>query len=101
MKIDDQTKQSTQEVLFDFIARSVAEFIEEQKISAKLPLGFTFSFPVDQKSLISGNLIRWTKDFSATGAEGEDIVKLLRDAFVRRGVGQPYAKLFTIPFHSM
>ena len=104
MLIDDKTKQSTQEILFDFIAKSVAEFIEEQKISSKLPLGFTFSFPVDQKSLISGNLIRWTKDFSATGAVGEDVVKLLRDAFVRRGVCLFDTSLGSIPcadFHSM
>lgn len=86
MVIDDHTKQSTQEILFDFIAKSVAEFMEEHKISTKLPLGFTFSFPVRQTSLISGTLIRWTKDFSATGAEGEDVVRLLRDAFARRGV---------------
>lgn len=86
MVIDDKTKQSTQEVLFDFIAKSVADFMEEQKITSKLPLGFTFSFPVQQHSLISGSLIRWTKDFSATGAEGKDVVQLLRDAFVRRGV---------------
>ena len=86
MVIDDHTKQSTQEILFDFIAKSVAEFVEEHKITSKLPLGFTFSFPVHQTSLISGTLIRWTKDFSATGAVGEDVVKLLRDAFVRRGV---------------
>ncbi len=86
MVIDDKTKQSRQEDLFDFIATSVSNFIKEQKISAKLPLGFTFSFPVQQSSLISGKLIRWTKDFSASGAEGEDVVRLLGEAFARRGV---------------
>ena len=86
MVIDDKTKQSTQEILFDFIAKSVADFMKEQNITTKLPLGFTFSFPVDQKSLISGTLIRWTKDFSATGAVGKDVVQLLRQAFIRQGV---------------
>ena len=84
--IDDETKQSTQEKLFDFIAKCVAEFIKEQNITKKLPLGFTFSFPVHQTSLISGTLIRWTKDFTATGAEGNDVVLMLRDAFQRRQV---------------
>ena len=84
--IDDKTKQSSQEVLFDFIADSVSKFIKDRKITKKLPLGFTFSFPVKQESLISGRLIRWTKDFKATGAEGEDVVQLLKDAFDRRGV---------------
>ena len=86
MVIDDKTKQSKQEILFDFIANSVSDFVKEQNIIAKLPLGFTFSFPVHQTSLISGTLIRWTKDFSASGAEGEDVVRLLKEAFERKGV---------------
>lgn len=86
LMIDDETKQSTQEKLFDFIAQCVANFIKEQKITAKLPLGFTFSFPVKQHSLTSGDLIRWTKDFTASGAVGKNVVQLLKEAFVRRGV---------------
>lgn len=90
--IDDDTKQSTQEKLFDFIAQCVADFIKEQNITAKLPLGFTFSFPVKQHSLTSGDLIRWTKDFTASGAVGKNVVHLLKEAFDRRGVCvlQPY-----------
>lgn len=84
--IDEKTKQSSQEVLFDFIADCVAKFIKDRKIAKKLPLGFTFSFPVKQESLISGKLIRWTKDFKATGAEGQDVVQLLKAAFDKRGV---------------
>ena len=49
----------------------------EHNITQKLPLGFTFSFPVKQSSLISGDLIRWTKDFTASGAEGRDVVEML------------------------
>ena len=86
LMIDDETKQSTQEKLFDFIAQCVADFNKEQKITTKLPLGFTFSFPVKQHSLTSGDLIRWTKDFTATGAVGKNVVQLLKEAFVRRGV---------------
>ena len=44
----------TQEVLFDHIASEVATFIKEQNIKETLPLGFTFSFPVEQSSLIAG-----------------------------------------------
>ncbi len=84
--IDDATKQSTGVVLFDFIAKCVAEFVKKQNITTKLPLGFTFSFPVKQLSLTSGTLIRWTKDFTATGVVGENVVQLLKEAFVRRGV---------------
>jgi hexokinase len=75
----------TQEVLFDHIASEVATFIKEQNIKETLPLGFTFSFPVEQSSLIAGKLLRWTKDFDAKGAVGEDVVQLLQQAFARRG----------------
>ena len=82
--IDDDTKTSTQERLFDFIADCLKDFITKQKLTTKLPLGFTFSFPVKQTSLISGTLIRWTKDFDADGTVGEDVVLLLRDAVKRQ-----------------
>ena len=82
--VDDDTKTSTQERLFDFIADCLKNFITEQKLTTKLPLGFTFSFPVKQTSLISGTLIRWTKDFDADGTVGEDVVLLLRDAVKRQ-----------------
>lgn len=46
------------ESLFDFLAEAVAELTKSGK------LGFTFSFPLDQKSLTSGVLLRWTKSTS-------------------------------------
>ena len=76
----------TQEILFDFVADQVASFIKDRKITKKLPMGFTFSFPVHNTSLTSGTLVRWTKCFDADGAVGEDPVRLLRDAFDRKGV---------------
>ena len=76
----------TQEVLFDFVAEQVASFIKDRKITKKLPMGFTFSFPVLNTSLTSGTLVRWTKCFDADGAVGEDPVRLLREAFDRKGV---------------
>ena len=90
VEIDTATKQSDQITLFDFIAKSVAEFCKDRNISQKLPLGFTFSFPVRQTSLTSGELIRWTKDFTAKDCVGHDVVKMLRDAFVRRGVSRVF-----------
>ncbi|KAF7646662.1 hypothetical protein LDENG_00184170 [Lucifuga dentata] len=52
--------------------------------SARLPLGFTFSFPCHQTSLDAGILVTWTKGFKATDCEGEDVVELLRDAIKRK-----------------
>ena len=52
----------------------------------KLPLGFTFSFPLQQLGLTKGVLSRWTKGFNCEGVEGEDVVRLLKEAIARRGV---------------
>ena len=50
---------TTQEVLFDKIAESLVSFVAKQGIKGTLPLGFTFSFPVQQLSINKGNLIRY------------------------------------------
>lgn len=84
MAISKEKKEGTQEELFDFIVESIAAFLKKYKIDRKLPLGFTFSFPVVQTSLTAGTLKKWTKDFKATGAEGRDVVELLHDAIARR-----------------
>lgn len=85
-EINKAIMQSTQEELFDFVADCVADFIKTRDIKEKLPLGFTFSFPVKNSSLNSGILIRWTKCFDAKGAVGRDPVKMLQEAFNRKGV---------------
>lgn len=52
----------------------------------RLPLGFTFSFPLLQLGLTKGLLVRWTKGFNCAGVVGEDVVQLLKDAIAKRGV---------------
>ena len=47
-------------------------------------IGFCFSFPVEQNSVNSGKLLRWTKGYNNPGAIGSDPAKLLTDAFKRR-----------------
>ena len=47
-------------------------------------LGLTFSFPVEQTALDEGKILTWTKGFSAKHAVGNDVVKLLQDAFDRK-----------------
>jgi len=49
-------------------------------------MGMTFPFPVEKKSLNQGKLLRWGKGFSATGAVGKDVVKLLQDALNQEDV---------------
>ena len=87
--VSEELMTGNGEDLFDFIAEKLAEFAKEKlganiiKISA---VGFTFSFPVDQKSLYSGTLIKWTKGYSAANVQGEDIVVLLNQAITKRKV---------------
>ncbi|KAI6655543.1 Hexokinase HKDC1 [Oopsacas minuta] len=81
----DDIMRTTQEVLFDKVAESVISFGEKYGIKETLPLGFTFSFPVQQHSINKGTLIRWTKGFSAEGAVGRDIMEMLQEALDRKG----------------
>jgi hexokinase len=75
--------------LFDFLAGCVDSFFREHppEDRREQALAFTFSFPVEQRSAASGTLIGWTKGFTATGVEGEDVVALLSGALERRGLG--------------
>jgi hexokinase len=61
-------------------------FQEHEAYDECLPLGFTFSFPLQQLGLTKGILARWTKGFNCEGVVGEDVVTLLNDAIARRGV---------------
>ncbi|KAG0676820.1 glucokinase [Pichia californica] len=79
---------STSNDLFSYLASKIKSFVKEHhnenfnsdsNNSNKLKLGFTFSFPVEQTSLDSGKLIRWTKGFNIPDTIGKDVVKLLQD----------------------
>ncbi len=74
--------------LFDFIAGCIKIFMKEYKLDtgAEYSVGFTFSFPVKKKGIASGVLLRWTKDFSASGVEGKDVVELLNASLERKGL---------------
>ncbi|XP_074525970.1 hexokinase-2 [Halichoeres trimaculatus] len=83
--IPQETMQSTGEELFDHIVDCIAKFLEYMGMrGASLPLGFTFSFPCHQSRLDQGILLKWTKGFRASGCEGQDVIKLLKDAVQRR-----------------
>ncbi|KAK4290032.1 hypothetical protein Pmani_037051 [Petrolisthes manimaculis] len=72
--------------LFDHLAECLASFIKERELGDEiLPLGFTFSFPCKQESLIKARLVCWTKGFQCSGVEGNDVVELLNLAISRRG----------------
>ncbi|XP_034473206.1 hexokinase type 2-like isoform X2 [Drosophila innubila] len=72
--------------LFHFIAECLAEFCKEHEIDkTQIPLGFTFSFPVQQVGINKGILTTWTKGFQCDDVVGKDVVELLQKAIDRRG----------------
>ncbi|KAG8915745.1 glucokinase [Tulasnella sp. 408] len=87
-KVSTELKTGEAKALFDYMADSVDHFLTDRAIDAEneetLHLGFTFSFPVEQSALDKGLLLTWTKGFSAKNAVGNDVVKLLQDAFDRK-----------------
>jgi hexokinase len=74
-------------VLFEAIAGYLHKFLKDQAFAGDYALGYTFSFPVRLLGIDEGVLVKWTKDFSATGVQGKKIVALQRRALARKGVG--------------
>ena len=79
-------KEYGAEDLFGFIATCVGNFLNDNPDGKGAPLGFTFSFPVEQFDIDSGKLITWTKGFSTRGCEGKDVVQLLQEALKKKSV---------------
>ncbi|XP_076895689.1 hexokinase-2, chloroplastic-like [Bidens hawaiensis] len=92
VSIPQDLMSGTSEELFDFIASALARFVKKEGGKFVLPngrsreTGFTFSFPVNQTSIDSGILIKWTKGFSVSGTPGKDIVACLNEAMGRQGL---------------
>lgn len=79
-------------LLFDDIAGVVYNLMErEGDLKKDIPVGFTFSFGTNQKSLKCATLTGWTKDFETGMATndpvvGRDVGALLDNAFARKGM---------------
>ena len=86
--IPRELTQGTGQQLFDFVADSIQIFFAEYAIDTAecYDLAFTFSFPVRQTKINSGELITWTKGFAATDVEGRDVMSLLQAALHRKGI---------------
>ncbi|HZW83970.1 MAG TPA: hypothetical protein VFF14_11215 [Candidatus Deferrimicrobium sp.] len=68
--------------LFDFVAYQVKAVLD-MGCEDNFQLGFTFSWPCQQKSRNRAELAGWTKEMKVTGVEGQDVGELLEDAFTR------------------
>ncbi|KAL7080719.1 hypothetical protein ACQ4LE_000969 [Meloidogyne hapla] len=86
--VPQELQEGTGEQLFAHVAECLQSFMVDQGLSCNktLPLGFTFSFPCQQKGLASASLVAWTKGFSASGVVGKDVVQLLMDACRRKNI---------------
>ncbi|CAN1168484.1 HXK1 [Linum perenne] len=90
--IPSELMTGTAEALFDYIAAELAKFVAQESQEHELPpgrkreLGFTFSFPVNQTSIASGTLVRWTKGFSIDELVGQDVVTELTRAMKRQNL---------------
>jgi hexokinase len=87
--ISESCKNAEGEVLFDFLADSVESFLKDSGVvpaQQKLELGFTFSFPVEQTAINAGNLLVWSKGFNCSNTVGKDVVEMLNQAFIRKGL---------------
>ncbi|KAH9644977.1 hypothetical protein HF086_003307 [Spodoptera exigua] len=76
--ISNALRLGTGEELFNFLADCVLDFVKQLGMEDQaFSLGFTFSFPMKQHSISSGELITWTKSFKCSGLEGVDVAALL------------------------
>ena len=67
--VAEETRLGSGDKLFDFLAECIADFVHKnlEKGHPQMPLGFTFSFPMEQTGLNKGVLVSWTKSFNAAG----------------------------------
>jgi len=71
------------DVLFGAIARFVVGFLADHGLDGRYRMGFTFSFPIRQRSLARGELIAWTKGWTASGVVDQDVVERLNRALAK------------------
>lgn len=93
-KLPSDLRTGTGEQLWDFIANQLRGFLREHEVvlaqqskqHEKLPMAFTFSYPVTQAHIRHGVLQRWTKGLDISGVEGHDVVGQLEKALQKKNV---------------
>lgn len=86
--ISDEARLGCGLELFDYLAQCVRDFMQLKgmPIDMKIPLGFTFSFPMRQHSLNSAELVTWTKSFNCPSVVNSDVVELLQSSLQKNGM---------------
>ncbi|KAH7045890.1 hypothetical protein B0J12DRAFT_576898 [Macrophomina phaseolina] len=90
--INDSVRALEGHAFFDWMAARIAETLDEPHVRAKLgqdtlPMGLSWSFPVQQTSIRSGILLGMGKGFRATnGVHRKDLGGLVMQACARKGL---------------
>jgi hexokinase len=87
--IHDNIRKSNIQTIVDFLAECVDSFltfIGKGDIDTPMSLGFVVSFPLNQTALNKASIIRWTKDFDVTGADGKDFAELLQVGLNKKSI---------------
>ena len=89
-RIREELKTGSAQELWDFVADCLQQFIERHHghmtdiMMDKIPLGFTFSYPVTQHYIDEGILQWWTKGFDIADVEGQNVVPMFEAALSQR-----------------
>uniref|UniRef100_T1J8Y0 Phosphotransferase n=1 Tax=Strigamia maritima TaxID=126957 RepID=T1J8Y0_STRMM len=82
-----QIQQGSGTQLFDYLADCIKDLLEKFNLTEiETPLGFTFSFAMDQKSLDVAYLISWGLSFNCSGVVGKDVVQMLNTSLRKKDV---------------
>ncbi|CAO3679214.1 unnamed protein product [Umbelopsis vinacea] len=87
--IHDDIRKSTIQKIVDFLAECVDSFltfIGKSNLDEPMMLGFVLSFPLHQTALNKASVIRWTKDFDVTGADGKELAELLQIGLNKKSI---------------
>ncbi|KAI9370461.1 hypothetical protein BJX61DRAFT_515473 [Aspergillus egyptiacus] len=89
-KLPRELKRGTGEQLWEFLAEKLLDFLRAHDLppnkEEKMPLAFTFSYPVTQEHVRHGVLQRWTKGFDISDVEGKDVVAEFEKVLERKNV---------------
>ncbi|KAK0549995.1 hexokinase [Tilletia horrida] len=94
-RLTEEQKQEDGQKLFDFCAECLDRFIkthfgdgsdESVILEENIPLGFTFSYPMEQERINHGRLVRWTKGFGNPNTEGKDVAEMFRKSLEKFNV---------------
>lgn len=94
-KITEEQKHCEGSELFDFCAQCLGAFVDEAvprkpdgslDIEEHIPLGFTFSYPMEQERIDHGELVRWTKGFGNPNTENHDVAALFSASLAKYSI---------------